>query len=107
MRPGMSGNTSRLPKITGRNAQPGSDIKTFGLSHILVLQGVPGEAGAPGLVGPRVSVLLAIPGGPLSLLSPRAVLPAPSSSSVALGPGPPPRSLPPCFSSGLYLISLA
>lgn len=54
----------------------GLGIKAFSLSYILlVLQGVPGEAGAPGLVGPRVSVLLAIPGGLLG--------PAPSLCSSA------------------------
>lgn len=81
--------------------------KAFSLSHILlVLQGVPGEAGAPGLVGPRVSVLSAIPGG---LLGP-ALSPFSSASTSQLYSYPeswaPLCFPPPSFSLGLYPVSL-
>lgn len=86
----------------------GSDIKALSLSHmLLVLQGVPGEAGAPGLVGPRVSVLVTIPArvpGPALALHSSANAP---SSTVALGPGLPVCPPLPCFSLDLHPISFA
>lgn len=110
-RPGMSGTASQLCWMTigGRGRLPSQGLGTtaFSLSHILlVLQGVPGEAGAPGLVGPRVSVLSAIPGG---LLGP-TLSPCSSASASQLYSHPeswaPLCCPPPCFSLGLYPVSL-
>lgn len=63
----------------------GSRMSKPPLSHMsFVLQGIPGEAGTPGLVGPRVSVLLAVPGG-LHRAVPLSVPPG----TACLGPGAP------------------
>lgn len=83
--------------------------KPCSLTFYFDLQGVPGEAGAPWLVGPRVSVLLAIPKWPLRVVlaclfqqnrspgSCSAPLPPPSSSARTslLLPGSPSFRPPP------------
>lgn len=84
--------------------------KPCSLTFFFDLQGVPGEAGAPGLVGPRVSILLAIPKWPLRVVlaclfqqnhSPGSCLPpclrqSSSACTSLLLPGSP-------SSSGLHL----
>lgn len=84
-----------------------SDIKVSRLSiTVLFLQGVPGEAGAPGLVGPRVSVLLTTPDGILGPASPCAACEASLQYSCleSWAPPLPPTSL---LLLGLHPVSLA